>query len=205
MAVFDVLILASIVVSSYITAGLLSATSLHTTLALIGIGFPVAALLGAPALRAADRRAAAAATKLRPRVDLLETLDLFDGIERTALERLAAVVEPRDVPVGTEIIRHGEPADALWVLVDGVLSVTVPTPATQSGDLPDVTAPGVVGELGLLHRIPRTATVSAKQASTLWRIPAENFLAVLESAPASTSLLSLAGTRMARTPGAAGT
>ena len=58
-----------------------------------------------------------------------------------------------------------------------------------------------MGELGLLHGIPRTATVRASQDSELLRIGGQDFLDALQAGRASRSLMSLASTRMARTPG----
>ena len=62
-----------------------------------------------------------------------------------------------------------------------------------------MTAPGYVGELGLLHGIPRTATVRTRQECTLLRIDGQEFLSALQASRPSASLLSIAGTRMART------
>jgi CRP-like cAMP-binding protein len=63
-----------------------------------------------------------------------------------------------------------------------------------------VLAPGYVGELGLLHGIPRTATVSTRTQSALLRIDGADFLSALQDSRPSASLLAVAGTRMARTP-----
>ena len=85
-----------------------------------------------------------------------------------------------------------------------------PGPRRAVGAVPDgpparelapVTAPGYVGELGLLHGIPRTATVQTSQDSTLLRIGGADFLSALEASRPSPSLLAVAGPRLARTPG----
>ena len=52
-----------------------------------------------------------------------------------------------------------------------------------------MSAPSYFGEIGLLHGIPRTATVTATQASTLWRIPADAFLLAATQAGLSGSLI----------------
>ena len=70
-------------------------------------------------------------------------------------------------------------------------------------ELAPVTAPGYVGELGLLHGIRRTATVRALRESTLLRIDGQEFLSALQATRPSPTLLSVAGVRMARTPGRA--
>ena len=64
-----------------------------------------------------------------------------------------------------------------------------------------MTAPGYVGELGLLHGIPRTATVRTSQDSTLLRISGDDFLSALQTYRPSPSLLAVAGVRLSRTPG----
>jgi hypothetical protein len=55
------------------------------------------------------------------------------------------------------------------------------------------------GEIGLLERIPRTATVTALEPTRLYRLPGEEFLAALTAATATSSLLEGARTRLART------
>jgi CRP-like cAMP-binding protein len=127
---------------------------------------------------------------------LLSGLDLLAGADRSALERLAAAAERTVLPAGREVIREGDPADALWILVQGDLSVSA-----GPRELPPVTAPGYVGELGLLHGIPRTASVRTRTECTLLRIDGQDFLSALQAARPSAALLSVAGTRMSRTPG----
>ena len=98
------------------------------------------------------------------------------------------------------IIREGDEADALWILARGELSVQASGDGAGPRDLPPVTAPGYVGEVGLLHGIPRTATVRTLQQSTLLRIDGQDFRSALQASLPSPSLLAVAGTRMARTP-----
>ncbi len=69
----------------------------------------------------------------------------------------------------------------------------------QPRELPPVTAPGYVGELGLLHGIPPTATVRTQQECTLLRISGQDFLEALQASRPSASLVSVAGVRMTRT------
>jgi hypothetical protein len=57
-------------------------------------------------------------------------------------------------------------ADALWVLSRGKLGASVSGAGQRPREIPPVTAPGYVGELGLLHGIPRTATVWTLEEST---------------------------------------
>ncbi|MDT4922331.1 MAG: hypothetical protein QOG01_44 [Pseudonocardiales bacterium] len=197
LATVDALILGGTVLASFLATALYSAFGLTWALGIIGLGFPLIALFGLPAIMAVDRAAADEVDRLRPRVELLERLDLFTGSVRSTIEMLAASAEEQVVPAGTTIISQGDPADALWILVEGRLGVSIEVDGVRR-ELPPVDAPGYVGELGLLHGAPRSATVLTSADSTLLRIGGEDFLSALDMAQASQSLLSLAGERLKR-------
>lgn len=199
LSILNTIVLGSMLLASLAAGILLAHASLDVALIAFGAGFPVIALLGLPTLLRADPRSAAVAERLRSRVTLLSGLDLLAGADRNTLERLAAAAEDVVLPAGSTLIREGDSADALWVLVRGQLSVEATGDGGQPRELPPVTAPGYVGELGLIHGIPRTATVRTKQECTLLRINGEDFLAALQDSRPSVSLLSVAGTRMTRT------
>jgi MFS family permease len=201
LGIFDTVLLAGILLASLATGILLAHTDVNVALVAVGAGVPVLGLVGLPALLRADRTSAAVAQRLRPRVALLARLDLLEGADRRTLERLAAAAQEVVMPAGEVVIREGEEADALWILARGELSVSVTGDGPVPRALAVVTAPGYVGELGLLHGIPRTATVRTSQESVLLRIGGQDFLDALEAGRASRSLLTVAGIRMARTPG----
>jgi MFS family permease len=201
LGVFDTIVLTGILLASLGMGILLAHAGVGVALAVVGAGVPALGLLGLPTLLRADRASAVAARRLRPRVDLLATLDLLADADRNTLERLAAAAQEITLPADSLVIREGAEADALWVLARGELSVYASGDGGPPHALPPVTAPGYVGELGLLHGIPRTATVWTRQDSTLLRIGGEDFLSALQSSRPSASLLSVAGVRLARTPG----
>ena len=200
LGVFDTVVLAGILLASLATGVLLAHADVNVALVAVGVGIPALGLAGLPTLLRADRTSAAAAERLRPRVELLSKLDLLAGADRRTLERLAAAAEEVVMPAGQVVIREGDAADALWILADGELSVQASGDGPEPRELPPVTAPGYVGELGLLHGIPRTASVRTSRDSTLLRIGGPDFLSALQVSQPSPALLSVAGTRMARTP-----
>lgn len=203
LGVFDAVILAFIVAASFIGAALLTHSGLHTTLLTIGFAFPLLALIGLPALVKADRESAAVVERLAPIVRLLGALDLFTSTGNAVLERLAAAASEQQVAAGTVIIRQGDDADALWILVSGILAIEAMGTDGVKLDLPSVQAPAYVGELGLLHGAARSATVTTAEDSTLLRIDGKEFLDAIESAAPSASLQTIAGVRLARTSGRA--
>jgi len=200
LGVLDTVVLAGVLLASLATGVLLAHAGVSVALVAVGVGIPVLGLAGLPMLLRADRTSAAAAERLRPRVELLSELDLLAGADRRALERLAAAAGEIVMPAGQVVIREGDEADALWILADGELSVRASGGGPEPRELPAVTAPGYVGELGLLHGIPRTASVRTRTPSTLLRIGGPDFLSALQVSQPSPALLSVAGTRMARTP-----
>jgi MFS family permease len=201
LGVFDAVILAFTVSASFIGAALLSSGSLDRTLVIIGFGFPIAAMFGLPALLAADRASAAEVARLAPIAELLGALDLFDGATHPMLERLAASTIKQLLPTDTVLIRQGDEADALWVLVEGTLTISARDARGVDIELPPVEAPGYVGELGLLHNAPRSATVTTAGDVVLLRIEGQNFLDAIETVSTSVSLQTTAVVRLARTAG----
>jgi MFS family permease len=200
LGVLDTVVLAGVLLASLATGVLLAHAGVNVALVAVGVGIPVLGLVGLPMLLRADRTSAAAAERLRPRVELLSELDLLAGADRRTLERLAAAAGEIVMPAGQVVIREGDEADALWILADGKLSIQASGGGSEPRELPPVTAPGYVGELGLLHGIPRTASVRTRLPSTLLRIGGPDFLSALQVSQPSPALLSVAGTRMARTP-----
>jgi MFS family permease len=200
LGIFDTVVLAGILLASLATGILLAHADVNVALVAVGVGIPVLGLVGLPTLLRADSMSAAAAERLRPRVALLSELDLLAGADRRTLERLAAAAEEIVMAAGQVVINEGDEADALWILADGELSVQARGGGPEPRELPPVTAPGYVGELGLLHGIPRTASVRTSRECTLFRIGGQDFLSALQVSQPSPALLSVAGTRMARTP-----
>lgn len=199
LGIFDTVVLAGILLASLGAGILLAHADVNVVLIAIGVGIPAIALIGLRTLVRADRTSAAVAERLRPRVDLLSGLDLLAGADRNTLERLAGDAEEVVLPAGRVLIQEGDEPDALWILVRGELSVSARGDGPEPSELPPVTAPGYVGELGLLNGIPRTATVRTSQECTLLRIDGQEFLSAMQASRPSASLLAVAGTRMART------
>jgi CRP-like cAMP-binding protein len=111
-----------------------------------------------------------------PIVAELTPLALFDGATVAALERIGGATTPEAVPAGRAVVREYEPADDLFVVRSGGFTVTV------GGRVVNRLAGGDwFGEIGLVRRIPRTATVRADTPAELWRIPGDAFLEAVET------------------------
>lgn len=130
--------------------------------------------------RLADQRQ----RSLAPTVRVLAKLAIFEGASLQSLERIAADVGELVVDDGTVVIRQGDQADNLYVVIRGSLKVSVD--GREVGQLGEG---DWFGEIGLLGRRPRTASVTTSAETVLWRIPGSTFLSVLEDAGAPPSAL----------------
>ena len=105
---------------------------------------------------------------------------LFEGLSDEELTQLMDMAEPLSLRAGDVLIKQGEPGDAAYVVMSGEFEVQ-----KQSGPSLikiDVRNPGdVVGEMALLSRAPRNATLIAKTEGEVLRIPQEAFERLLQS------------------------
>jgi MFS family permease len=188
----------AMVAGAAIAPVLLAYLGLEGTLLAVGLGIPVLVALSLPWWTRIDREAVVRLAELAPRLRALEAMGIFSQASPTVLERLAAAAEDVDLPAGTVVVHEGDPADALYALVTGEVAVTcVEGGSTRA--LATLAAPGYFGEIGLLERIPRTATVTTLSDVTLHRIDGESFLDALTTTPASPAFAESARLRLART------
>jgi MFS family permease len=195
----DMLLLGSAVLTSVIGSALYDQLGLGWALGVIGLALPTVGLLGLPMLLGLDAEMARKLTRLEPITSLLHGLDLFVGAPRSLLEQLAEKADERTVAAGERIIEQGEPSDALWILAEGRLAISAVRDDGVHLELPDVAAPGYVGELGLMNRTVRSASVTTATECRLLHIPGADFIAALEGAQPSPTMLGRAGVRLART------
>jgi CRP-like cAMP-binding protein len=123
--------------------------------------------------------------------DLAE-IPLFAGLGRRHLNKIAALSRIRRFREGATIVAAGEPGDALYVLLDGEVSV-------QRRSLPAITR-GIgsfFGEIALLDGGPRSATVVAHGPVVCLTISRSGFQKLLRKEPAiSAALLREMATRL---------
>ncbi|MGI8693805.1 MAG: MFS transporter [Geodermatophilaceae bacterium] len=197
-ALLDTGAYAASIVASLLAAALLEATDLRTTLLILGVGFAALSVAGFPPLLRADRDSAAAVSALQPRIELLHGLDLFAALPRTALEQLARSLVEAHAEPGEVLIREGDAADALWILLAGRVEVSTHGESERQLQLPSLGPGSYFGEIGLLRGMPRTATVRAVEPSTLYRVADGPFLEAVQGGRASSSLLAMSDSRLAR-------
>ncbi len=100
------------------------------------------------------------------RLKLLEKVPLFAGLSRRQLGKLLVKLFEKEYAAGETIFLEGEPGKALFVVLDGKVSICR---AGQSGEHHLATlGPGAYfGELALIDDLPRSATARADESSAL--------------------------------------
>lgn len=120
---------------------------------------------------------------------------LFEGLSDEELQKLMDMAEPVSLRAGDVLMRQGEMGDAAYVVIKGEFEIQ--KQSGQSVIKIDVRDAGdVVGEMALLSRATRTATVVAKTDGETMRIPPEAFEELLASS--STAAMAVLHWVMAR-------
>jgi CRP-like cAMP-binding protein len=107
---------------------------------------------------------------------LVSSIPLFSGISRRHHKAIATLVDEVDIAPGTTVVQEGAFAGEVFVIVDG--SAEVRRGASKVG----VLGRGhVFGEIGVIERQPRSATVVARSAPMRLLVIAPRELASLKA------------------------
>lgn len=151
---------------------------LGSGVALAAAGLVTVGLLGHHALQestiAAERR-------------VLAETSMFAGLPPARLEEAMRAAEVVEMPAGTVVIRQGEEAERFFVIIAGEVEVTQQQAPDQAPvTLRTMRVTEFFGEIGLLSRVPRTATVTALSDLRLLAIDREPFLELAGAGPGLT-------------------
>ncbi|MBA2560516.1 MAG: MFS transporter [Propionibacteriales bacterium] len=140
--------------------------------ALVSVGLlcPVLAVASFQRLRAMDR-----SIGVRDHdIDLLHTVTMLNVLPLPAIERLARGLESVDVLAGHVVFQQGDVGDQYFVIESGEADVI------GDGQVVATLGPGVgFGEIALLRRTRRTATVRATSELRLKALHSDHFLPVV--------------------------
>ncbi len=127
----------------------------------------------APGAVASEAEAPAEAPRTGRQEDFLALVQaLFPELSREEAELLESVAMPRWLDAGEVIIREEEEGDSLFIIARGRLEARG---RFESGEFNLALLGGgdLIGEVGFLKRVPRTATVTASEPSLVLELPGE--------------------------------
>jgi CRP-like cAMP-binding protein len=112
------------------------------------------------------------------KVDIIRGVPLFTNCSRAELAEVTKIADEIDVPEGKELMREGDRGREFFVLLDGNAAVQ------QGGRKVNSLGPGdFFGEIALVSRSPRTATVTTTVPCDLLVITGTSFRALLDHSP----------------------
>jgi CRP-like cAMP-binding protein len=82
------------------------------------------------------------------------------------------------VPAGTEIFREGDPGDAMYVVLDGVIEIL-----HKGKWIEDVETGSVFGEMALIDAQPRSASAVARTDAQVARVNQQRFEFLVQYSP----------------------
>lgn len=115
----------------------------------------------------------------KPSTALLRNVRLFSELDERDLESLADEFNERRFSAGDKVALEGEGGLMFFVVEDGELSVEV-----QGEEVSTLGAGASFGEIALIDRRPRTATITAVSDVKAYGLPVFVFRPFVESRPA---------------------
>ena len=136
---------------------------------------------------------------LEQEVELIRRFPIFSKIQPAMQKLLCFSSERLTYEAGQVMFRAGDPADAAYVVIDGQIEISVPTP---KGPLvvSTVGRNEIIGEIAIFGDVPRTATCTALTRLETLRISKDLFSNIIRESPdAAIELIRVLATRLANT------
>jgi len=108
---------------------------------------------------------------------MVARVPLFAHLDAASISDLVSILKARTIPAGTVIIRKGEPGDSMYLIASGTVQVDTADGKVQlqEGDF--------FGEVALLTRERRTATVTTIRSTDLLILDCDDFHRFIDRNP----------------------
>jgi MFS family permease len=161
------LAMGAVAIGSILIPPLVDAVGIRIAMVVTGAFLPLLTVFAWRGLMAIDRR-----TPVRmAEITLLQGVPIFASLSVAAFEYLARNVTTVPVAASTVLIREGEAGDRFYVVATGRFDV-----ARHGRHLTTEGPGGFFGEMALLRDIPRQATVTAREDSTVYAFERRDFI-----------------------------
>jgi len=136
---------------------------------------------------------------LEQEVELIRQFPIFSKIQPAMQKLLCFSAERLTYDAGQVMFNAGDAADAAYVVIDGTVEISVPTP---SGPIVinTMTKNEILGEIAIVGDVPRTATAKALTKLETLKISKELFVKIIRENPdAAIELIRILAARLAST------
>jgi CRP-like cAMP-binding protein len=112
------------------------------------------------------------------KVDLIKQVPLFSRCSKKELQQIASAADEIDLPEGKELTTEGERGREFFVILDGEAEVR------RNGRKIKTLGNGdFLGEIALVSKVPRTATVTTTRPTRVLVITDQRFGSLLRTTP----------------------
>jgi len=97
--------------------------------------------------------------------EALTKVPIFSELSKREIQRIVRIAHKRNYKEGEEIVQMGQPAAGMYVIIRGKVKVTRRSPEGGEIRLATLDEGDFFGDIGLLDKAPRTATITAVMPS----------------------------------------
>jgi CRP/FNR family transcriptional regulator, cyclic AMP receptor protein len=112
------------------------------------------------------------------KIELLKKVPLFSRLNKKGLQDVAQIADELDLPAGKKMATEGDRGREFFVLLEGEAEV-----AKGGTRINTMTAGDFFGEIALVTKMPRTATVTATTDVRVLVVTERDFDALLKRSP----------------------
>jgi CRP/FNR family cyclic AMP-dependent transcriptional regulator len=112
------------------------------------------------------------------KVELIKNVPLFSKLSGAGLREVAAVADEIDIPAGKTLTSEGERGREFFVLLEGTADVR-----QKGAQIRTLGKGDFLGEIALVTKLPRTATVTTTSPVRALVITDRDFSALLKRSP----------------------
>ena len=116
----------------------------------------------------------------RQRLDALRKVEVLAECTDDELRAIDSLITEVTVPTGKVLVREGEPGLEFMIVVEGTAGVT-----RDGQEIAEIGPGSFIGEMALLDKAPRSATVTATSDLDLFVLTIGEFFSLLRESPAA--------------------
>lgn len=99
--------------------------------------------------------------------DVIRGVDLFEGLTNTEYDTIVSICKQREYCKGEVIAVEGEIGEELYIVMDGTIEILINRDNKSPKIVVHLGVGQIIGEMSLVDRGPRSATVRAIQNPTI--------------------------------------
>ena len=120
---------------------------------------------------------------MKERIEALRAIPLFASLEEPVLEEIAGLLIDRKFPKDAIVFEEGSVGDYMYLIREGQVKVTKMSEDGREKILEIFNAGDFFGDMALLEREPRSASIKTTRPSVLLALSRQDFLGLLRENP----------------------